>query len=129
MVASHIGRSSVWAGIALAGALAIALTGCTVNEPPLSNVPRPCPPYVDYPVDNHSNRNSPYLGCSNDVNLLKMVERPKDLDQGRPLGPGNAGRQVDAVKNYDKDQVKPFLDAGSHPSQGGASVTGGGGQQ
>jgi type IV pilus biogenesis protein CpaD/CtpE len=129
MVASHMSRGSIWARLALAGGFALALVGCTVNEPPISAVPRPCPPYVDYPVDNHSNRTSPYLGCPNDVNLLRMVERPQDLDQGRPLGPANAGRQGDAVKNYDKDQVKPYLDAGSHPSQSGASTTGGGGQQ
>ena len=129
MLASHIGRRTAWGSIALVSAFALALGGCTVNEPPLSATPRPCPPYVDYPVDNHSNRSSPYLGCSNDVNLLRMVERPQDLDQGRPLGPVNAGRQADAVKNYDKDQVRPYLDAGSRPSQSGNTITGGGGGQ
>jgi type IV pilus biogenesis protein CpaD/CtpE len=125
---SHIAGASSWARLVMAGAFALALAGC-VNEPPLSAAPRPCPPWVDYPIDNHSNRESPYLGCSNDVNLLKMVERPKDLDQGRPLGPVNAGRQADAVKSYDKDQVKPFLDSSSRPSQSGATMTGGGGGQ
>jgi type IV pilus biogenesis protein CpaD/CtpE len=127
MVALHIGPAIGWRGLALAGACAIALAGCAVKEPPLSAAPQPCPPWVDYPVDNHSNRNSPYLGCSNDLNLLRMVERPTDLDQGRPLGPVNAGRQADAVKNYDKDQVKPFVDGSVRPSQSGASVTGGSG--
>jgi pilus biogenesis CpaD protein len=126
MVALHICRAGNWGKLALAGAFAVALTGCAVNEPPLSAEPRPCPPWFDYPVDNHSNRNSPYLGCSNDVNLLRMVERPQDLDQGRPLGPVNGGREADAVKNYDKDQVKPFLDNSTRPSQSGASITGNG---
>lgn len=127
MVASHIRAAIGWSRLAIACAFAVALTGCAVNEPPLSEVPRPCAPWVDYPVDNHSNRASPDLNCSNDVNLLRMVERPQDLDQGRPLGPANGGRQADAVKNYDKDQVKPFLDSGQHPSQSGASITGGSG--
>jgi type IV pilus biogenesis protein CpaD/CtpE len=125
MTSSHRQRRSGGIRLVAASILAIALAACTVNEPPLSATPRPCPPWVDYPIDNHSNRTSPYLGCSNDVNLLKMVERPQDLDQGRPLGPASGGRQADAVKNYDKDQVKPFLDSGSRPSQGAAAVTGG----
>ena len=124
MIASQFRGMSILRGLVAVAALAAALSGC-VNEPPLSAEPRPCPPWVDYPVDNHSNRDSPYLGCSNDVNLLKMVERPSDLDQGRSLGAANAGRQADAVKNYDKDQVKPFLDSSSHPSQAGSSITGG----
>ncbi len=127
MIASHMNRIGVCARVTLAAAFAVALAGCEVNEPPLSATPRPCPAWVDYPIDNHSNRDSPYLGCSNDVNLLRMVERPKDLDQGRPLGPANGGRLGDAVKNYDKDAVKPFLDSGSRPSQSGTTVTGGGG--
>jgi type IV pilus biogenesis protein CpaD/CtpE len=126
MVASHIRRRGSWAKLAVAGAFAVTLAGCAVNEPPLSAEPRPCAPWIDYPVDNHSNRNSPYLGCSNDVNLLRMVERPQDLDQGRPLGPANGGRQADAVKNYDKDQVKPFVDSSVRSSQSGASITGNG---
>ncbi len=125
----HIRRASTWSGLVAAGAILIALAGCVVNEPPLSATPRPCPPWVDYPIDNHSNRDSPYLGCSNDVNLLRMVERPQDLGQGRPLGPANGGRAADAVKAYDKDQVRPYLDSGSHPSQVGTTITGGGGSQ
>jgi hypothetical protein len=58
-----------------------------------------------------------------------MVERPQDLDQGRPLGAANAGRQADAVKAYDKDQVRPFGDSSARPSQSGSSITGGGAQQ
>jgi pilus biogenesis CpaD protein len=117
-----------WSRLLVASVLVLALVGC-IEEPPLSAAPHPCPPWVDYPIDNHSNRDSPYLGCSNDVNLLRMVERPQDLDQGRALGPANAGRTADAVKSYDKDQVKPYLDAGSHPSQGGPTISGGGGSQ
>ena len=127
MTVFHLRQANDWGRFVAVGAFAIALAGCVVNEPPLSAQPQPCPPWVDYPVDNHSNRNSPYLGCTNDVNLLKMVERPQDLDQGRPLGAGNGGRQADAVKNYDKDQVKPFLDSSVRSSQAGAQITGGSG--
>jgi type IV pilus biogenesis protein CpaD/CtpE len=126
MTAWQIRRLRTLGGLTV-GALALVLAGC-VNEPPISAQPHPCLPWVDYPIDNHSNRDSLYLGCSNDVNLLKMVERPQDLDQGRPLGAANGGRQGDAVKNYDKDQVKPFVDSGSRSSQAGASVTGGSSQ-
>jgi len=127
MTMPHILRASDWGRLVVVGALAVALAGCVVNEPPISAQPRPCATWVDYPIDNHSNRDSPYLGCSNDVNLLKMVERPSDLDQGRPLGAPNGGRQADAVKNYDKDQVKPFVDSSVRSSQSGAQVTGGSG--
>jgi type IV pilus biogenesis protein CpaD/CtpE len=118
-----------WLLLVGVGALAATLIGCVNEPPPVTALPQPCPPWVDYPVDNHSNRDSPYLGCANDVNLLRMVERPRDLDQGRPLGPANAGRPADAVKAYDKDQVKPFGDSSARPSQSGAALTGGGGQQ
>ena len=128
MTASRFRRASDWGWFLVAGTLAIALAGC-VKEPPVSAAPGLCAPWVDYPVDNHSNRDSPYLGCSNDVNLLRMVERPQDLDQGRPLGAANAGRQADAVKAYDKDQVRPFGDSSARPSQSGSSITGGGAQQ
>ena len=125
MTYAHMLRASKPGLLLAAGLLAVALAGCVVNEPPVSVAPRPCPTWVDYPIDNHSNRDSPYLGCSNDVNLLRMVERPSDLDQGRSLGPANGGRQADAVKNYDKDQVKPFVDSSTRPSQSGSTITGG----
>lgn len=128
MTASRIHPARNWGWLIAAGVLVTALAGC-VNEPPVSAAPRPCAPWVDYPVDNHSNRDSPYLGCSNDVNLLRMVERPQDLDQGRPLGPANGGRQADAVKAYDKDQVRPFADSSARPSQTGSTITGGGASQ
>lgn len=124
MTASHIRRLSDWGRLVAVGALAAALAAC-VNEPPINAQPRPCAPWIDYPIDNHSNRDPLFLGCSNDVNLLKMVERPSDLDQGRPLGAPNAGRPADAVKNYDKDNVKPFLDSSVRSSQAGAQITGG----
>ncbi|GEM_PF-2346898 len=112
----------------VAALLAIGLAGC-VNEPPVAVNQRVCPTWVDEPADNHSNREPVYLGCSNNMNLLRMVERPQDLDQGRTLGPANAGRQADAVRAYDKDQVRPFGDSSGHPSQTGATMTGGGTQQ
>lgn len=84
-----------------------ALGGCASDTaapvPPSANA---CPAWVNSPADSHSNADSAYLGCSNAMNLAHMAEDPKDLKQGRDLGPADGATQAKAVKNYEEDRVK-----------------------
>jgi pilus assembly protein CpaD len=40
------------------------------------------------------------LGCANAVNLGLMIANPADLATGRPLGPGDAEEQTQAIVRY-----------------------------
>lgn len=112
----------------LVAALGLAPAACVPAAPyPASAAPQVCPPWIDYPADAHSNQESPYLGCSNDVNLIRMVERPKDLEQGRTLGPASGERQANAIKNYNSGPEKPSGENGL-PKQSSVGVTTGVGQ-
>jgi pilus assembly protein CpaD len=51
------------------------------------------------------------LGCANAVNLGLMVANPADLMQGRPLGPGDAEHQTQAITRYRTGTVYPQGDA------------------
>jgi type IV pilus biogenesis protein CpaD/CtpE len=114
--------------------LAIAALGFGPSAcAPVEGVPEsagvhPCPNWANDPVDPYANQGSPYLGCSNDVNLLRMVERPQDLQQGRTLGPASGERQAGAVKAYDTDKVKPFSDNTANKTATSNGATTGGGQ-
>jgi hypothetical protein len=80
----------------------LAVSGCT--DRPGAPVPlagsQECPPWVNFPIDPHSNDDSPYLGCVNRVNLENQVARPFDLNAGRPLGPPDGERETHSVKTY-----------------------------
>jgi type IV pilus biogenesis protein CpaD/CtpE len=108
-------------------AVAVALAGCT--QAPLVAA-RPCPAWVDYPADSHSNGSSPYLGCTNRANLERMLEDKRDLVAGRRLGPARGERESLAVKAYDEGKTKTSNTGGA--TQGGAILlqqSGGGTQQ
>lgn len=47
------------------------------------------------------------LGCANAVNLGLMVANPADLATGRPLAPGDADAQSQAIIRYRSGQVFP----------------------
>jgi len=115
----------LWIGVALVG------SGCALqHEPPLPvpTAARPCPPWVLFPANSHSNADSPYLGCSTAVNLRAMVANPADLERGRPLGPADGSRETLAVENYQQGKVKPFSSSGS-ATAGGSSTSAGSGRQ
>lgn len=110
-------------------ALVVAALGCApVEGVPESAGVHPCPNWANDPVDDHGNQGSPYLGCTNDINLIKMVERPQDLQQGRTLGPASGERQAGAVKAYDTDKVKEFSGNTTSKTATSTGVTTGGGQ-
>lgn len=92
--------------------LSLALSACATGttEVPGVAAPPPCPSWVDFPADDHSNAGSPYLGCTNAANLRSMVANPNDLKQGRPLGPADGERETNAVRTYEQGQVKDFTD-------------------
>ncbi|MGH6934385.1 MAG: CpaD family pilus assembly lipoprotein [Dongiaceae bacterium] len=50
------------------------------------------------------------LGCANAVNLGLMVVNPSDLMYGRPLGPGDAEQQKQAIARYRTGTVYPQSD-------------------
>lgn len=92
--------------------LLIVLSACasgTTEVPGVAAAP-PCPAWVDFPADHHSNAGSPYLGCTNAANLRSMVANPNDLQQGRSLGPADGERETNAVRTYEQGQVKNFSD-------------------
>ena len=92
--------------------LLLALSACASGTTEVPGVagPPPCPAWVNFPADDHSNAGSPYLGCTNAGNLRNMVDNPNDLDQGRPLGPANGERETRAVHAYEQGQVKAPID-------------------
>lgn len=111
----------LWVPVLLAVLSGLGPAGCTtVNAVPESPGASACPQWAQDPADIHDNQPSPYLGCTNDVNLLRMVERPQDLQQGRTLGPTSGERQANAVKAYDTGQVKPFIDSATNKTTGSA---------
>jgi len=90
----------------------LAQFGCASQAPlPVPTAANPCPQWTYFPADRHSNRDSPYLGCSNAVDLRAMLANPADLDHGRTLGPADGEREGRAVSDWQQGKVKP--DAGT----------------
>jgi hypothetical protein len=86
----------------------LLLAGCTLStgSQPTPTAAQPCSLWFNYPADRHSNLDSPYLGCANDMNLRAMIDRPEDLASGRPLGAADGEREARAVDAYRQDKVK-----------------------
>jgi type IV pilus biogenesis protein CpaD/CtpE len=101
--------------VAITGLLLVG-GGCShrpAPPPPIPTAAEPCPQWTEFPTDRHSNRDSPYLGCSTAMNLRAMVENPADLEQGRPLGPTDGEHAASAVERYQQDKVKSGQGAGA----------------
>lgn len=114
----------------LAATLTLALAACASQPPPKpaskAAAVTPCPPWVDYPANLHSNANSPYLGCANRANLEQMLVDKHDLVRGRKLGPANGERESSAVKAYEQGKIK--LPNSSGASSGATLLLQGGSQ-
>ncbi len=89
-----------------------ALSACSrgATETPALSLARPCPQWVEYPADDHSNAGSPFLGCTNAANLENMLDRPGDLDHGRELGAASGERETLGVGAYEQGLIKAFPD-------------------
>jgi len=116
--------------------LMLATAGCAsppaTAPAPIRTVENPCPPWMNYPVDQHSNVDSPYLGCVSVANLRAMVADKADLDGGKPLGPASGEVATLAVEAFEQGKVKGFQGAsasGSTSAQGGSSTSGSSGSQ
>jgi type IV pilus biogenesis protein CpaD/CtpE len=107
--------------------IALAASGCTDPASlPVPTAAQPCPSWVLFPPNPHSNADSPYLGCTIAVNLRANAANPGDLERGRPLGPADGQRETLAVENYQQGKIKPFSSTSSTTSSLGGS---GGGSQ
>lgn len=111
-----------WAFIAVLG-----LSGCSsASDVPSLAMTRTCPQWVDFPVDDHSNAGSPYLGCTNANNLQTMIATPSDLEHGRKLGDADGERATVGVEAYQQGKIKGFSNANA--PQPVFFAPGGGGQ-
>jgi len=108
------GINQLVASLGMAVLLA-AMAGCIdrggVHVTPTAALP--CPPWVEFPADGHSNEDSIYLGCVNAVNLSSMIERPEDLARGRPVGPASGERETLGVELYDQGKTVAPKNTGS----------------
>jgi type IV pilus biogenesis protein CpaD/CtpE len=113
-VASHLHRALKCARLAPA-ALLLVSAGCLdrsgVHLTPTAGWP--CPPWVEFPADGHSNEDPAYLGCANAVNLEAMIDQSDDLQAGRPLGPASGERESLGVVLYNQGKIAPAKSAGS----------------
>lgn len=104
-----IGAALAWAVVPL------ALPGC-VDRSGVHVVPTaalPCPPWVEFPSDAHSNENSTYLGCANSANLVTMMANPADLLEGETLGPASGERESLGVDLYNQGKIDAKKNAGT----------------
>lgn len=97
--------------ILAAAAVIGLLAGCAHEHGPVTA--SPCPAWVDYPADLHSNEGSPYLGCVNQANLEQMLADKHDLKKGRALAPGDGARDAKAIQDYKDGKVKTSTGSGA----------------
>lgn len=116
--------------LALAAVLLLVIQAGCVNRRMAGIRPTaalPCPPWVEFPASHYSNRDSIYLGCTNALNLERMLERPNDLILGRSLGPASGERESKAVERYNQGKVTSLIGAGAAapavvmPASGGST--------
>lgn len=88
-----------------------------------------CPDWSGDPDYDHQNFPASNFGCANVVNLGMMVDDPRDLVQGRTLGPESAEPGLEAINRYRTDTVKalPVVSASGNTGGGGGGASGGGG--
>ena len=97
-----------WAGL-LVGFTLIGMTaGCTPPERPQPVADGPCTGWPNDPADLHANAEPIGLGCANRLNLRSMLDRPEDLQAGRPLGPANGARHAAVIEDYEKGRLAAF---------------------
>jgi len=100
----------------LLGALLVIAQGSCIDRSSVRLAPTaalPCPAWVEFPADGHSNEDSIYLGCTNAQNLRNMVANPDDLAQGRALGPASGERETLGVERYNQGKINASKSAPS----------------
>src|SRR5258706_7710720 len=97
------------AGLAAGFTVLGLAAGCDAPERPVPVASTsPCSAWPNDPADLHSNAEPIGLGCANRLNLRSMLDRPEDLQAGRPLGPANGARQATAIDDYQKGRLAPL---------------------
>ena len=92
----------------LLGSLLLIAQGACIDRSSVRVAPTaalPCPAWVEFPADGHSNEDSIYLGCTNAQNLRNMIANPGDLARGRTLGPASGEREALGVDRYNQGKV------------------------
>jgi hypothetical protein len=112
-----------WAGLAASFTLIGMAAGCDGRPVPVAST-SPCSAWPNDPADLHSNAEPIGLGCADRLNLRSMLDRPEDLQAGRPLGPANGVRQATAIDDYEKGKLAPL-----QPTQPGQKIAMPGGGQ
>ncbi len=102
----------------------IALTACSLYDPtprpdftihvmPTAKgneaVPPACPSWTGPGASPFDNQPLPQFGCSTARNLAMMSDEPKDLVEGRPLGPSRGVHDVGAIRRYDNDKTRSII--------------------
>jgi len=107
---SPIGRRGRLLVLVAAPLLAV-LAGCahSSSRNGISSAPGPeaqptCAPLTAYAKADP--KALPAEGCWNAYNLAKMVADPKDLEEGKPLGPATAAREAAAVEAYKRGPAR-----------------------
>lgn len=70
-----------------------------------------CPNWSGSPATGHDNMPGSNFGCADANDLAEMVANPRDLMDGRTLGPADAEPTLDAILRYRTGAVKPLLSA------------------
>ena len=92
----------------------------------LVSVP-PCPNWSKNPPIDFTNTLSSNFGCTDAVNLGRMVASPADLAEGRPLGLADAIPAAAAVQRYQSDKVALPTGGGIGPISGATAAPTGSG--
>ncbi len=79
-------------------------------------VPPPCENWTTAVTDPYDNQPLPQFGCANARNLALMIERPKDLIEGRDLGPANPTTTVGSMERYTSNQTRGLVWTGTDPN-------------
>ncbi len=106
-------------------AMLLGLSGCAAGRsstPASSRLEGPAQPACR-PADLATTTTAlPKEGCVNAANLARMVADPRDLVQGRPLGPADGARNSVAIDTYRKG---PTVAAAGQGGAASAVIIGG----
>ncbi len=70
------------------------------------SVAPPCPNWSRSVTFDPQNLPSSNFGCATASNLAAMIADPRDLAEGRTLGPGDGAQAIGAIERYRTDEVK-----------------------
>jgi pilus assembly protein CpaD len=87
--------------------------------------PPPCPDWRKPATTDFNNQEGANFGCATETNLGLMVANPRDLVNGKTLGPADAEATAKAVQNYRENKV-PEPKSSSTSESGGSGGSSGG---